>query len=316
MEYLVFTCPPMPHFIVGGECLLRPGDAHERRTIHNAFDLIYVAEGTLYLVQDGREFDLSAGQYAILYPDTQHKGARVCTGVTRFFWLHFYTAGAFAYTDTRPRAQSIPRANPQTYYIKEPFQLFLPRTGATPPHERKELEQYWASLSQVRIDKYAGTKRYPSITHSQLEQQMLFLRLLALLFRPYAQRPEAYGVARETRDYLDAYYRQDYSLEQLSQQLSYSASHLIRMFRKAYGVSPGQYVLQLRVRAALRLLTESDLPIYRVSEEVGFRSPAYFIKQFKRCTGVTPSEYRRAPAACAAVGFPALSVEEPAENKP
>lgn len=316
MNYLVFTCPPMPHFIVGGECLVRPGDTHERRIIHNTFDLIYVVEGTLYLAQDGREFVLEAGQYVILYPETQHKGSRVCTEVTRYYWLHFYTEGAFSYTEVRPKAQSIPRANPRTYYKKESFQIIMPRSGTVLLHERKEVEGHWASLSQVHIDKYAGTKRYPSITRSQLEQQAAFLRLLTLLFRPYTQRQEACSAAREMRDYLLVYYKEDYSLEQLSQQFSYSASHLIRTFRKTYGVSPGQYVLQLRIYAALHLLVDTDLPIYCISEEVGFRSPAYFIKQFKYYTHVTPTEYRRDPSVCNAIEFPALIAGDQPENVP
>ena len=52
MNFINLNCPPLPYFIVGGGCVYRPGDIHERRTIRNVFDLIYVHSGTLYLEQD------------------------------------------------------------------------------------------------------------------------------------------------------------------------------------------------------------------------------------------------------------------------
>lgn len=306
MDYLIFNCPPMPHFILGGECRLRPGDAHERRTIHNTFDLIYVVSGALSLAQDGVEFTLEPGQFGILYPDTQHKGSRVCTGPTQYYWLHFYTEGTYEHSDSPPFEKPVHRANLQTYYVKKPFHIFLPRFGTVPSFDRKELEEHWSALGQVLIDKYTDTKRYPPITRSQMEQQLLFLQILTLLYRPYAQKLEVHGAAQRLRGYLEDHYSEDLPLEQLSQLFSYSPSHLVRSFRKAYQVSPGQYVLQLRIRAALRLLSGTDLSVGRIGEEVGFRSSAYFIKQFKRFTHITPTEYRRAPELYAGIEFPAL----------
>lgn len=74
MNFINLNCPPLPYFIVGGGCVYRPGDIHERRTIRNVFDLIYVHSGTLYLEQDPFRVELNAGQFFIITPDTPHRG--------------------------------------------------------------------------------------------------------------------------------------------------------------------------------------------------------------------------------------------------
>ena len=70
MNFINLNCPPLPYFIVGGGCVYRPGDIHERRTIRNVFDLIYVHSGTLYLEQDPFRVELNAGQFFIITANT------------------------------------------------------------------------------------------------------------------------------------------------------------------------------------------------------------------------------------------------------
>lgn len=99
MNFINLNCPPLPYFIVGGGCVYRPGDIHERRTIRNVFDLIYVHSGTLYLEQDPFRVELNAGQFFIITPDTPHRGSRVCQEKTTTSWVHFYTNGKYSLSD-------------------------------------------------------------------------------------------------------------------------------------------------------------------------------------------------------------------------
>lgn len=59
--YINFICPPLPHLIAGGISLFRKGNRHERRAIHKTFDLIYVEKGTLYMEENGIQFDVKRG---------------------------------------------------------------------------------------------------------------------------------------------------------------------------------------------------------------------------------------------------------------
>lgn len=72
--------------------------------------------------------------------------------------------------------------------------------------------------------------------------------------------------------------------------MSYSSFR--KRFTEAYGVSPGQYRIQCRVREAKRALREGD-SIQAVADRLFYPDLYTFSHQFKRVTGVSPGEYRR-----------------------
>ncbi|MGA4844145.1 GlxA family transcriptional regulator [Streptomyces sp. G45] len=76
-----------------------------------------------------------------------------------------------------------------------------------------------------------------------------------------------------------------------------STSGVTRRFRAHTGLSPLQYVLRARLREAMRLLRETDLPVEGVAGATGFASPAALRHHFRALTGTTPRVYRRAHAA-------------------
>ena len=53
-----------------------------------------------------------------------------------------------------------------------------------------------------------------------------------------------------------------------------------------------QYLIDLRVQKALRLLKETDLPLSEIEGRCGFRDHAYFVKQFQKITDSSPEDYR------------------------
>ena len=123
MNFINLNCPPLPYFIVGGGCVYRPGDIHERRTIRNVFDLIYVHSGTLYLEQDPFRVELNAGQFFIITPDTPHRGSRVCQEKTTTSWVHFYTNGKYSLSDEFYPDNVTRRAAPKFYYSPQNFRM-------------------------------------------------------------------------------------------------------------------------------------------------------------------------------------------------
>lgn len=130
-----------------------------------------------------------------------------------------------------------------------------------------------------------------------LESELL--NLLELVFvrhgglRALAAAPRDGGVTTFLRDYLEAHYADAVSLEQLAALVQRHPRHLIEAFRRAYGVPPHTYVLQRRVREAKRLLLDNQAPL-DVALGLGFYDQAHFSGTFKRFTGVTPGQFRRA----------------------
>jgi len=72
-----------------------------------------------------------------------------------------------------------------------------------------------------------------------------------------------------------------------------SASRFQVVFRKLYGVSPGRYLMELRVRHAGELLQDTDWTLAHIAGLCGFADVHHFAKTFKRVTGRTPGAHRR-----------------------
>jgi AraC-like DNA-binding protein len=80
---------------------------------------------------------------------------------------------------------------------------------------------------------------------------------------------------------------------QLAQQAGLSVSQFERTFRKAFGTSPHQYLVGIRVAHACRLLIETNDTVTTVAQQCGFYDHAHFTRAFARVMGTSPSGYRR-----------------------
>ena len=71
-----------------------------------------------------------------------------------------------------------------------------------------------------------------------------------------------------------------------------SVRNFSRVFHQAYGISPINYVIQLRIQHAYELLHTMDISVSEVAYLCGFQDSSYFTRQFKHASGLTPKEYR------------------------
>ena len=82
------------------------------------------------------------------------------------------------------------------------------------------------------------------------------------------------------------------SLHELAQLAGVHAAHLARSFRRAHGLSVGEYLRELRLQRACAALRESRDSIAEIAAEAGFADQSHFARIFRRRTGQTPSRYR------------------------
>ena len=98
----------------------------------------------------------------------------------------------------------------------------------------------------------------------------------------------------EAIHYLEEHYADcDLSLRSTAEQVGINPSYLSKLFNSAYGKGFGQYLNELRIRQAKRLLADERLRILDVSQQTGFLSVQNFMRVFKKQTGCTPGEYRQ-----------------------
>lgn len=105
------------------------------------------------------------------------------------------------------------------------------------------------------------------------------------------------NVLGQVKEYIDEYYAEKITLEDLTAMAHYSAGHLNALFVQLFGVSVYQYLSRVRIQAAMKLLRNGDMLVKDVAAAVGFQDQLYFSRYFRKFTGRAPAEFAgRKPA--------------------
>ena len=81
------------------------------------------------------------------------------------------------------------------------------------------------------------------------------------------------------------------SLNKISHLFYMNASYLSRIFKRTMGVNVSKYITSLRMLKAFIMLKTKQFSITKISETIGYSSPFYFSKEFKRYSKLSPSQY-------------------------
>jgi AraC-like DNA-binding protein len=92
------------------------------------------------------------------------------------------------------------------------------------------------------------------------------------------------------RSYLEHNYQQQFGMDELAAAVGASRYHLARTFAAEFGVTPHEYLLQVRLARARALLSQ-DIPVQRAAADTGFSDQSHFTRHFRRVYGVTPMRY-------------------------
>ncbi len=92
--------------------------------------------------------------------------------------------------------------------------------------------------------------------------------------------------------YIAAHYTENLSVEQLADMMHISPSYFFQIFREVNGLSPKDYIIRMRVMAAIDMLETTSADVLSISQTCGFNSLSNFYAAFKRTTGKSPVKYR------------------------
>ena len=92
-----------------------------------------------------------------------------------------------------------------------------------------------------------------------------------------------------------------YGVEELSEQLGVTKSHLVRVFKQEIGVPPGKYMTNVRIEAVKSLLLTDEYNLEMIAGLTGFSGANYLCRVFKREVGLSPAAWRAAAAPLPAV---------------
>ncbi len=105
--------------------------------------------------------------------------------------------------------------------------------------------------------------------------------------------PEPASLGRQVQEYIDAHYNEPLTLQVMGDALHASPYYLAHTFKEVSGYSPMQYLTRRRIGEAQNLLLETELPIARIAELVGYETQNYFNLQFSKHVGMPPRKFRQ-----------------------
>ncbi|RXZ84025.1 response regulator [Paenibacillaceae bacterium] len=132
-------------------------------------------------------------------------------------------------------------------------------------------------------------------TYHHAEQ--LLSRTLEMLYQLrdeslFEQQDSRRQMIQKVQRYIEHNLSGDVSLHTLAGQVYIHPTYLSKIYKAETGEGINHYIQRLRKDKAIQLLKDTDLKIYEIGQLVGLANTTYFIKQFRKDTGMTPQEFR------------------------
>ncbi|MCX4186549.1 GlxA family transcriptional regulator [Methylophaga sp. OBS4] len=149
----------------------------------------------------------------------------------------------------------------------------------------------WHDLAIHIISRYAGTGEALRIAKVYLlkwhgEGQLPYTSLVR-------RTPHADSLVRRCEKWLEQHFREPHAIHALLEEVAIPERSLKRRFKMATGSSLIEYIQNLRIEEAKRLLETGTMPVEDVGLAVSYEDASFFRRLFKRLTGLTPGQYRR-----------------------
>ncbi|WNS45567.1 AraC family transcriptional regulator [Paenibacillus sp. MMS20-IR301] len=234
---------------------------------------LYVTHGSATVSLDGKEHH--AGRFYML-----HGGKGTCleislTGDSFHYYLIFYKASLPLAT-----GRHSPRYSDQQLPFHHQYG-FVPLHPAILYELAERMQNEWRIQERLQ----------------QLHVKTLFYQFVYELLRQMDQQQVSIArpnLASQIIRYMQEHYAEPVTREALAGIFHYSVPYLSKHFRRETGKSIIDYLISIRMDNAGRLLQQSDLTLQEIAVSVGYADVSYFIRMFKKVTGVTPKQFKEA----------------------
>lgn len=174
---------------------------------------------------------------------------------------------------------------------KDFFEYFYNRTGVSiSMGESLIVYRYLAMI----IEGFMRSKPLPEVLVSSHIHRML-AELLLLSSNDVDCRMDKGSPVLDAVTYIGANFGRRITVDELAAHVRISPYHFSRMFKKATGYAPYEYIIKTRIDHAKVLLKKTRRNVKEIAYEVGFNSESNFVNTFHESVGLTPNEFRNTP---------------------
>ena len=256
---------------------------HEVVHVHDFFEFVYVIKGEIYNKIDANECILTPGTLAIVDIGQTHEM----------------------------------NAHAEVNYIN----ILIKPNWCNGEVERKDITELFSSVCEEKlINVFGGTvikfedkekELFDSLIYSMLEEynsrQYNYQKILnheISTFLITIARKLHFGEKETTfssvddkmsmiLQYIEENLSNDLSLDKVANKFFYNPSYFSRMFKASVGMRFTDYIQEIRVKKAIKLIYDSDYSIDRIVDEVGYLNKKQFYNIFKKKMGSTPGSYKK-----------------------
>lgn len=284
MRYFLTNALSPLNYVSCGNLLSKQDFLHPRRNL-DCYVLIMVKEGTLYINQEGRNYEIHPYQYIYLKANEEHFGYAPSAGKLSYLWVHFWLNGE----DTVIQEDAL-LFNNSTKELRKPMNdnYIMPEYGEISMNQKTPL------LFNQLLDLSRNDNIY--------SEQMLNYALSLLIMEISQEFVDKHSNNRQNippnvakiMDWIKANYYQSLSVTSLAKEFGYNPDYLSAVFKKSTNTSLVHFINKTRVEVSKSLLINYDLSIKEAAFSCGFTDEKYFMKTFKKYETMTPSQYKKA----------------------
>lgn len=150
--------------------------------------------------------------------------------------------------------------------------------------------EHHVKLPDMQMDKLSNYQLHPN--RREAFHYLIHSALQLFEARDSEKLERTNQVVDTLHRYVEEHLDEDLSLTTLSEIVYLNPYYMSRLYKQITGVNLPDYITEERIRKAKELVAATHLKMHEIARVVGFESPAYFTRIFKKKTGFTPQEYR------------------------
>ncbi len=274
-SYLAYYLPvPRPfcrftsgHFPVG---TITQQHSHSIIAMHGCI------QGPLTLITSADEQTLDAGDFCVIAHGIEHHWTNVGS----------HTAATLAFLIDTEQPGRWPASSGITDACAELNQLVQGVHRLSSSGDPELQQAFWQIADQLTVER-------PRMKLGISSRLWTFLSLIVERLSPDSTASTHHDAAQQIRRFLLSRVNDRLTIAEVARETQISATQAKEVFRATFGCGIMTYFNELKIWQAKRMLCDPSLTIDQVSGKLGFSSPTYFSRTFRKHTGETPSEFRK-----------------------